>query len=125
VLAGKVVVADLLHKLGVTSESAQRGANAAMFSEFEDFSPQGRERLDAFLDRTYGGFKQHVASGRRLSADQVEAAAKGRVWSGEEAKGKGLVDALGGYDVALRLVKEAAKIPADQEVRLAVFPHEK
>ena len=42
VLAGKLVVAELLHKLGVTSEGAQRGANAAMFSEFEDFSPAGR-----------------------------------------------------------------------------------
>ncbi len=125
VLAGKVVVADLLKKLGITSDSVQRGANAAMFSEFEDFSPAGRERLDAFLDRIYGGFKQHVAAGRHLSADQVEAAAKGRVWSGEAAKEKGLVDELGGYDVAIRLAKEAAKIPADQEFTLAVFPREK
>ncbi len=125
VLAGKLVVSELLHKLGVTGDSAQRGANAAMFSVFEDFSPAGRQRLDTFLDEVYGGFKQHVADGRHLSADQVEAAAKGRVWSGEEAKEKGLVDELGGYDVALRLAKEAAQIPADKPFTLTVFPREK
>ena len=125
VLAGKLVISELLQKLGITGDSVQRGANAAMFSVFEDFSPAGRQRLDAFLDEVYASFKQHVAAGRHLSADQVEAAAKGRVWSGEEAKEKGLVDELGGYDVAFRLAKEAAKIPADKPFTLTVFPHEK
>jgi len=124
-IAGKFVLAGLMQKLGITDDSAQRGANAAMFSTYEDFSPAGRERLDAFLDEVYSGFKQHVAAGRHLSAEQVEAVAKGRVWSGEEAKEKGLVDELGGYDVGLRLAQEAAKIPADKPFTLTVFPREK
>jgi protease IV len=125
VLAGKFVIADLLQKLGVTAEAVQRGANAAMFSQFEDFSPAGRQRLDAFLDKIYAGFKQHVAAGRHLSDEQVEAVAKGRVWTGEDAKKNGLVDELGGYEVALRLAKEAVKIPADQKYKLAVYPRQK
>ena len=125
VLAGKFVVANLLHKLGITADATERGANAAMFSEFEDFSPAGRQRLDDFLDAIYGGFKQRVATGRHLSMDQVEAVAKGRVWTGEAAKRNGLVDALGGYEVALRLAKEAAKIADDKPVALTVFPREK
>lgn len=125
VLAGKLVIAGLLEKLGVTEESAQRGANAGMFSGFKDFSPVGRARLEEFLDVTYRGFKERVASGRQMSAAQVEAVAKGRVWSGEEAKANGLVDALGGYDVAFRLAKEAAQIPADKPFELAVFPKKK
>ena len=125
VLAGKLVVTGLLDKLGVTGEAVTRGANAGMFSPFEDFSPEARARLDAFLDRTYQGFKERVAAGRHMSADQVEAVAKGRVWSGEAAKERGLVDALGGYDVALRLAREAAAIPADGAVDLAVFPRPK
>jgi protease-4 len=125
VLAGKLVIGGALHKLGITDDSAQRGANADMFSVFEDFSPTARQRLDAFLDETYRGFKERVAAGRHLSEEQVEAAAKGRVWTGEEAKEKGLVDELGGYDVALRLAREAAKIPADKPFKLAVFPREK
>ena len=125
VLAGKLVVAGLLDKLGVTSGSVQRGANAAMFSPYEDFSPTARARLEAFLDATYRGFKERVAAGRRISAEQVEEVAKGRVWSGEEARERGLVDALGGYDVALRLAKEEAAIPADAAFELAVFPRPK
>ena len=49
----------------------------------------------------------------------------GRVWAGEDAKAKGLVDELGGYDVALRLAREAAKIPADKPFKLVVFPRKK
>ena len=122
ILAGKFVITELLRKLGVTADAAQRGANAGMFSDFEDFSPAGRKRLDALLDSVYAGFKQRVADGRHLSEGQVEAVAKGRVWSGEEAKAKGLVDALGGYDVAFRLAREAAKIPDGQPFKLVVFP---
>jgi protease-4 len=125
VLAGKLVIAGLLQKLGVSTDAAERGANAGMFSALQDFSPEARQRLNAFLDLTYRGFKEHVGTGRHLSPDQVEAVAKGRVWTGEEAKAKGLVDELGGYAVALKLALDAAKIPADKPYRLAVFPREK
>src|SRR5437016_1550049 len=125
VVAGKLVIAEFLHKLGVTTDMAERGAHAGMFSAMHDFSPAERERLDAFLDMTYSGFKAHVAAGRHLSEEQVEAVAKGRVWSGEEAQAKGLVDALGGYAIALQLAKEAAKIPPDGPFKLVVFPRTK
>jgi protease IV len=124
VLAGKLVMADLLKKIGVSTDSAQVGANAAMFSATSEFSALARSRLEAFLDTTYQGFKDHVAAGRHLTPDAVEAVAKGRVWSGEEAKARGLVDALGGYDVALRLAREAAHLPADEPIQLTVFPRE-
>lgn len=124
VLAGKVVVAGLLQKLGVTSDAVQRGANAGMFSPMREFSPSERARLDAYLDATYRGFKAHVAAGRHLSADAVEAVAKGRVWSGEDAKARGLVDELGGYAAALRLAREAAGIAADGKFKVQVFPRD-
>ena len=125
VLAGKLVVSELFKKLGVSTDSAQIGANAAMFSSASDFSPQAHSRLEAFLDDTYRGFKDHVASGRHMTQDVVEEVAKGRVWTGEEAKARGLVDALGGYAEAIRLAKEAAKIPPEAPVKLTVFPREK
>jgi protease-4 len=124
VLAGKLVVADLLKKIGVSTDAVPFGANSAMFSATSDFSPLARARLQAFLDATYRGFKDHVAAGRHMTADAVEAVAQGRVWSGEEAKANGLVDALGGYEVALRLAKEAANIAPDAPVQLTVFPRE-
>jgi protease-4 len=96
-----------------------------MFSPTEDFSERGRARLEAFLDETYRGFKDHVATGRHMTEEEVEAVAKGRVWTGEEAKARGLVDELGGYAVALRLAKQAANISAEAPVTLTVFPREK
>jgi protease-4 len=125
VLGGKIIVGGLLDKLGVTIDGAQRGANADMYSATQDFSPQARQRFVAELDDTYRGFKDHVATGRHLSADAVEAAAKGRVWTGEDAKANGLVDALGGYDTALRLAREAAKLPDDAPVDVVVYPRER
>jgi protease-4 len=125
VLAGKMVVSDLLKKIGVSTDSAQIGANAAMFSPTEDFSERGRARLEAFLDETYRGFKDHVATGRHMTQEEVEAVAKGRVWTGEEAKARGLVDELGGYAVALRLAKRAANISPEAPVAVTVFPREK
>ena len=125
VLAGKMVVSDLLKKIGVSTDSAQVGANAAMFSPTEDFSERGRARLEAFLDETYKGFKDHVATGRHMTEEEVEAVAKGRVWSGEEAKRRGLIDELGGYAVALRLAKQAANVPPEAPVTVTVFPREK
>ena len=125
VLTGKLVIGQLLQNLGITAQSVERGANASMDSPFENFSPAERARIESFLDVTYEGFKARVASGRHLSAKQVEAAAKGRVWTGEEAKAKGLVDALGGYETALRLARVAAHVPNGERVKLVTFPKEK
>ena len=125
VLAGKLVVSDLLQKLGLSTDSAQIGANAAMYSSTSDFSARAHSRLEAFLDETYKGFKDHVASGRHMTQEEVEEVAKGRVWSGEDAKARGLVDELGGNAVALRLAKEAARLAPDAAVKLTVFPREK
>jgi protease-4 len=125
VLAGKMVVSDLLKKIGISTDSAQIGGNAAMFSPTEGFSERGRARLEAFLDETYKGFKDHVATGRHMTEEEVEAVAKGRVWSGEEAKARGLVDELGGYAAALRLAKQAANIAPEAPVAVTVYPREK
>ena len=125
VLAGKLVVSDLFRKLGMSTDSAQVGANAAMYSSTSEFSTRAHSRLEAFLDETYKGFKDHVASGRHMTQEEVEEAARGRVWSGEDAKARGLVDELGGSAVALRLAKEAAKLAPDAAVKLTVFPREK
>jgi len=125
VLGGKIVLGGLLKNIGVSTDAVERGANSGMFSVTSDFSPQARERLNAMLDDTYTGFKNHVANGRHMNADAVEAVAKGRVWTGEEAKQKGLVDALGGYETALGLAREAAKLSADAPLDVVIYPRER
>ena len=122
VLAGKLVIADLLKKLRISTDSAQLGATAGIFESTSGFSAAGHARLEAFLDADYQGFKNRVAAGRHMTAAAVEAVAQGRVWTGEQAKARGLVDALGGYRTALSLAREAAKIPPAAPVNLAVYP---
>ncbi|HEY0523904.1 MAG TPA: signal peptide peptidase SppA [Stellaceae bacterium] len=124
VVAGKILTAGAWAKLGVTWDAVQIGQNASMSSTIEDFTPDGKQRFETFLDAVYAGFKDRVAQGRNMSPEAVEAVAKGRAWSGEDAKANGLVDALGGYDVALRLAKEAARLPADAHVALKTYPPE-
>ena len=122
VVGGKVLVGGLAGKLGITWDGAQIGRNADIDSIVDDFTPQERASFERSLDYVYSVFKQRVAQGRKLGADAVEAAAKGRVWTGEDAKARGLVDALGGFHEALLLAKQAAGIPVDSSVTLKAFP---
>ena len=122
VVSGKVLLSGLLDKIGAGSSAVDAGANAGIDSAFQDFTPPEYQRFEAFLDDVYNGFKDHVAEGRKMDAAAVEAVAKGRIWSGEDAKAKGLVDALGGYDMAIALAKQEAGIPPTSDVTIKIFP---
>jgi protease IV len=125
VVGGKVLTRDLWGRFGVTFDGAEVGGNASMFSGVEDYSPEEWARLQAWLDRVYDDFTAKVADGRGMTREQVHEVARGRVWTGEDAHRLGLVDELGGIDVALRLAREAAGLDPDADVRLRVFPEER
>ena len=122
VFAGKPVLTRLWQDLGVNWGRVQRGANADMWSTGLDYDARGRARLEAFLDQIYGAFVAGVARGRKLPEEAVQQAAQGRVWTGAQAKGLGLVDELGGFARALELARAAIGVAADQPVELRVFP---
>ncbi len=122
VVGGKILIAGLLDKIGAATSAVQVGKGAGMFSAFEDFTPEGYRRFESFLDEVYAVFKARVAQGRHLDAAAVEALAKGRIWSGEDAKARGLVDVLGGYATALAVAKQQAGIPAESDVTIKLFP---
>jgi protease-4 len=122
VVAGKPVINGLMQKLGASSDALQTGANAGMFSIFQDFSPSEHDRLNAVIDDIYNGFKHRVGQGRKLDDAAVEAVAKGRVWSGSDALKNKLVDTLGGFETALGIAKQSAGIAATQDVSLKLYP---
>ena len=62
------------------------------------------------MDRFYDTFVRRVADGRKLGVRYVDQIAQGRVWTGRDALGKGLVDTLGGLDLAIRIAAEQAKL---------------
>src|SRR5206468_637876 len=89
------------------------------------YSPEQLSRLDTFLDLVYKDFTTRAAAGRKMPVERLEALARGRVWTGEDAKARGLVDELGGLSLALTRAKEAAKLPPDSEVNVEEFPRAK
>jgi protease-4 len=96
-----------------------------MFTGTHDYTPAEWARFQAWLDRVYVDFTGKVADGRKLPKEKVLEIAKGRIWSGQDAKDLGLVDELGGYDTALKLAKKAAGIPEGDEVKIVVYPQPK
>jgi protease-4 len=125
VLGGKMLTSGLWDKVGLSWDEVHDGENATMFTGTHDYTPAEWGRFQAWLDRVYVDFTSKVADGRRLPKEKVLEIAKGRIWSGQDAKNLGLVDELGGYDTALKLAKQAAKVPEADDVRIVVFPRAK
>jgi protease-4 len=125
VLGGKMLTSGLWSKIGLSWDEVHDGANATMFTGTHDYTPAEWARFQAWLDRVYVDFTSKVAEGRKLPKDKVLEIAKGRIWTGEQAKNLGLVDELGGYDTALKLAKKAAGIPESEEVKIVVYPRPK
>jgi len=122
IFGGKMVIGGTLDKLGVTTEAVVSGANAGIYSPFAPFTPAQREKVASFMDDFYRNFLTKVAESRKSTPEAIHAVAQGRVWTGRQALGHGLVDALGGLDAAVALAKEKAKIPANEDVQLVVYP---
>ncbi len=125
VLIGKFNLAGLYQLLGISTDSVSTSDNATLFSDEQNFSSTQREYIQRSLQDTYDDFTKGVAEGRRMSVEDVDKIAKGRVWSGEQAKDLGLVDYLGGLDRAVEVAKQLAHVPANEPVELVQYPTEK
>ena len=118
VFGGKIVFAPALTKFGVDMRDLSVGGQYANAdSPTAEFTPQQRAAFAASIDRVYAGFIQRVADGRHLTPDRVREIAKGRVWTGAQAKDLGLIDELGGFYQAVDRAKALAGL-GTQEVRL-------
>jgi len=119
------VASGLWDKAGIGWSGIKAGENADMWSPNTDFSPAAWAKLQSMLDRVYGDFTGKVADGRKLPLAQVLEAAKGQVWSGEDAQALGLVDALGGLYTARDMARQAAGIAHADAVRFKIYPEER
>lgn len=121
VLGGKVVTQGAFDKLGIGRESVARGKHAEMVSAQRPFTDEEWERLDEWLDRVYADFTAKAASDRGMSLADLQAVARGRVWSGADAHERGLVDEIGGLDTAVDLACKRADIDR-AEADVALLP---
>jgi protease-4 len=120
VLGGKLVVDHLLDRLGLTTGTVQQGARALMYSGRRRFSEDERVRFGVIIDSIYTDFVAKVAAGRKRSESEIEAVARGRVWTGRDATEAGLVDELGSLRDAVRIARDRADLPEDAPVLGAI-----
>jgi len=124
VVAGKPVMRGLYDWLGISNEYVMRGKTAGMFRETEKFSDEERVKFEEWIKTTYyQDFVPKVAKGRKKDAQYIDSVGQGRVWTGAQAKERGLVDEYGGLDRAIEVAKELAKIPADKGVERVILPY--
>ncbi|MBL0013810.1 MAG: signal peptide peptidase SppA [Flavobacterium sp.] len=109
----------LTTKMGIYSEQVSTNANASDYSIFKPLSENYKFIAQEGVEKIYTTFVSRVAAGRKMTFEQVDAIAQGRVWSGTEALKVGLVDKIGGLDAALEY---AASLVHINEYKTQNFP---
>ena len=122
VFGGKMNMAGLLEKGGVTRFEFSRGARSDLLSTVEDFDPEDRALFRSFLAQFYDTFITKAAEGRSMEKDVMHAVAQGRVWTGSQALDHGLIDELGGLAEA---VEAAGTLAGLSDTSFARFPERK
>lgn len=116
VFYGKADVSGFLKKIGANVETYKTAPRADAESLFRPFSPGERAELERKVDQFYGMFLARVSEGRNLSREAVDAVGQGRVWTGEQAKQRKLVDELGGLRQALAEARKRGDLDEDAPV---------
>jgi protease-4 len=114
VFAGKIVNQGLYDKLGLIREDVQSGRLADMFAGNRGFTDDQWRILDTWLDQVYEDFTTKAAADRGLRVEELEPLARGRVWTGADAKERRLVDHLGGREVAIERACALADLDRDK-----------
>ncbi len=108
-------------KLGIKYDRVKTNAHADfdILQTARPFNAEEEEMLQLYINRGYELFCKRVAEGRAMDVDSVKAIAEGRVWTGRDAQRTGLVDEIGGIDVA---IKKAAAMANAKEYETVTFP---
>lgn len=122
VVTGKLVARELKDRIGVGSDSVRTNPNADAWSINAPFTDEQHAHVEAEADLFYTDFVERVAEGRSLTVAEVDAVARGRVWTGADAMAHGLVDELGGLRTAVRRAKLLAGLDADAKMKIVTYP---
>lgn len=124
VYGGKLVTESFWEKLKIHWQSVQVGQKALIWNSVKEYSTEELKTMNEALDQIYEIFMQRVSLARKLSLNEVRKIAQGHIWTGDAALQKGLIDALGDMEFAIRIAKKEAGFKEDNVVKLETFPHE-
>lgn len=113
----------LSNKLGITTDRTKTGKFSDIGSFTREFTDYERKVIQQEVEHIYDEFITKAAAGRKTSKEQINEVGQGRVWSGAEAKGQGLVDVFGGLPDAIKIASNSAKLGDDYEI--VYFPEKK
>jgi protease-4 len=120
VVGGRIAPAAALAKLGVNTFPMGRGKRATMMASLSPWNDDEKTAIQTTMESVYKTFVGRVAEGRHKKPDDIQPIAQGRVWTGAKAKELGLVDEIGGLELALADARTLAKV--DPHVDLEVYP---
>jgi protease-4 len=133
VIGGWMYNKELKEKLGMSTDHVQAGDHADLGFGFtlpllgiglpdRNLSVEERGKAERWIRNVYDEFVNKVATGRNMTAANVDSIAQGRVWSGMDGKRVGLVDVLGGMETAIQIARISAGIPEDEETTVIELP---
>jgi protease-4 len=108
-------------KLGINVETLKRGPLSEILGLYRPWTPAEQEAAQRWVDSFYEDFVDDVARSRRLDPAKVDSVARGRIWSGEDALARGLIDALGGMPEAIAEARRRAGVPEREELALVTY----
>ncbi|KAK2991975.1 hypothetical protein RJ640_001059, partial [Escallonia rubra] len=116
-LAGKFNLGKLYERIGFNKDIISRGKYSELTAaDQRPFRPDEAELFAKSAQNAYKQFRDKAAYSRSMTVDEMEEFAQGRVWTGNDAASRGLVDAIGGLSRAVAIAKQKADIPQDRQV---------
>ena len=123
VVGGKFVLKDLYGKLGLSTTTFSRGANADLFGSNTPWTAGQRQKVHDWMHQTYEQFTERVMTTRKGKIKDIDKVARGRIFLASEAKDLGMVDEIGGVNDAIAAAaKDADLAPGSYDVRVVPAP---
>ena len=125
VIFGKFDVEGLYEWLGISVDEVKTSPNADIFSLSSSLNEEQRQSVESWMEDIYETFVGKAAQGRQVAYEEFEPRARGRIYTGVQAKELGLVDELGGLQTAIEHMKEALELEEGEEIELVLYPRPK
>jgi protease-4 len=122
VVGGKLAIRGLYDKIGITTETIERGKNSGLFGSSGKWTDSQRAVVRNMMEDIYEQFTAKAARGRNMPLENLRKLAGGRIYTGRQAKETGLIDRLGTLDDAIDEAKKLAGLEEDDDVKIIVLP---